>query len=175
MLRKAYMKINKLLIIISLLTVTGVFFGHYHYSIQKVDMSSSYALNKNPLPTLEQFNKSIKITPTERYIEKDQYDNEIASMTYQIDNLSDKAIRKVHWNSIYIWNSSYLYSHDLPILFETTLKPHKKQMISETILLKRLKNDQQKLLRDPDKRIKIEIIARSIEFEDGSAIIVPNY
>lgn len=173
MLRKAYMKINKLLIIMSLLTVTGVFFGHY--PSPKTDMSSSYAVNKKHIPTLEQFNKSIKITPTERHIDKDQYNNEIANMTYQIDNLSEKAIRKVHWNSIYIWNSSYLYSHDLPILFETTLKPHKKQMISETILLKRLKSDQQKLLKDPDKNIKVEIIARSIEFEDGSSIIVPNY
>ncbi|MGC7590670.1 hypothetical protein ACPWUF_09335 [Bisgaard Taxon 46] len=169
------MKINKLYRFILPLVAIGAAISYYQHHTRQDKISPPNASNTTQNVELEKFNQSIKITPTERHIARDKYHDEIASMTYQIHNLSNKTIKKVHWNSIYIWDSNYLYTHDLPILFEAKLRPNKTQTISEIILLSKLKEEQQNVLKDSNKNIKVEIIARSIEFEDGSAIIVPNY
>lgn len=162
------MKITKLFMISLLLATSGILVGCYKQQHAKNNASASRLLS------LEQFNKTVKIIPMNRQISKDKHDDEITTMSYKIKNLSDKPIKSVHWDSIYIWNANSLYTHDFPITFEAKLYPQKEQVISEMVLIKKLHEKNQRLVKNPNNEIKVEIIARAIEFDDGSWIVVPD-
>ncbi|MGC7560636.1 hypothetical protein [Pasteurella sp. PK-2025] len=151
---------------------TGILFSCYKQHNDKSSASTHSSASR--LFSLEQFNKSVKIIPMNRQITKDKNNDEITTMSYKIKNLSDKSIKSVYWDSIYIWNANSLYTHNFPITFEAKLNPQKEQIISEMVLIKKLHESNQHLVKNPNNEIKVEIIARAIEFEDGSRIVIPD-
>ncbi|MDO5055123.1 MAG: hypothetical protein Q4D86_07370 [Pasteurella oralis] len=128
--------------------------------------------NQEEILSLKQFNSTVKITPSERYITQDAQNNDLAAMTYHIQNLSDKSIKTILWNSVYILDSNFLYTHDLPIVFEAPLAPHTQQIIAETVLVNNIPKKNRPLVLNPKNPIKVIIIAREIIFDDGSKITV---
>ncbi len=122
--------------------------------------------------SLKLFNNTVKIMPAERYITQDANNNDLAAMTYHIQNLSNKAIKTILWNSVYILDSNSLYTHDLPITFDSSLVPHGEQTIAETVPVNNIPKNNRPLVLNPKSPIKVIIIAREIIFDDGSKIIV---
>ncbi|GJH42981.1 hypothetical protein K7G90_000987 [Pasteurella canis] len=128
--------------------------------------------NQEEIQYLKQFNSIVKITPAERYITQDAQNNDLAAMTYHVQNLSDKPIKTILWNSVYILDSNFLYTHDLPIIFEAPLAPRSQQMIAETVLINNIPRKNRPLVLNTKNPIKVIIIAREIIFDDGTKVTV---
>ncbi|NYA28185.1 hypothetical protein [Haemophilus haemolyticus] len=92
------------------------------------------------------------------------------SITYEITNLSDKAISEAQWLTIYKENNQPFYVANLPALqFGKTIAPKANEVVTlstneETVLSQIRPHLQQ------GKSIQVDIIGTSIHFADGSKV-----
>ena len=93
-----------------------------------------------------QFEQAVKITATKRALTKDAKGNATVSVTYDIENTGDKAIKAIHWISAYSFEGKILYLENIPAEFRSTVE-------------------------NPNSNIQTVIGPMSIEFADGSKII----
>lgn len=92
------------------------------------------------------------------------------SITYEITNLSDKAISEAQWLTIYKENNQPFYIANLPALqFGKTIAPKANEVVTlstnEEAVLSQIRPHLQQ-----GKSIQVDIIGTSIHFADGSQI-----
>ncbi|KOQ95905.1 hypothetical protein ABW51_09115 [Haemophilus sp. C1] len=92
------------------------------------------------------------------------------SITYEITNLSDKAISEAQWLTIYKENNQPFYVANLPALqFGKTIAPKANETVTlstdEEAVLSQIRPHLQQ-----GKSIQVDIIGTSIHFSDGSQI-----
>ncbi|HHE9443527.1 TPA: hypothetical protein ACPG1Q_001443 [Haemophilus influenzae 10810] len=92
------------------------------------------------------------------------------SITYEITNLSDKAISEAQWLTIYKENNQPFYIANLPALqFGKTIAPKANETVTlstnEEAVLSQIRPHLQQ-----GKNIQVDIIGTSIHFADGSQI-----
>ena len=92
------------------------------------------------------------------------------SITYEVKNLSDKAILDVQWLTIYKENNQPFYVANLPALqFGKTIAPKS----SETVTLSTTEEAVLSQIRphlQQGKNIQVDIIGTSVHFADGSKV-----
>ena len=92
------------------------------------------------------------------------------SITYEVKNLSDRAILDVQWLTIYKENNQPFYVANLPALqFGKTIAPK----ASETVTLSTTEEAVLSQIRphlQQGKNIQVDIIGTSVHFADGSKI-----
>ena len=92
------------------------------------------------------------------------------SITYEITNLSDKAILEAQWLTVYKENNQPFYVANLPALqFGKTIAPK----ASETVTLSTTEEAVLSQIRphlQQGKNIQVDIIGTSVHFADGSKI-----
>ncbi|WP_118790780.1 hypothetical protein [Haemophilus haemolyticus] len=92
------------------------------------------------------------------------------SITYEIINLSDKAISEAQWLTIYKENNQPFYVANLPALqFGKTIAPK----ASETVTLSTTEEAVLSQIRphlQQGKNIQVDIIGTSVHFSDGSKV-----
>ncbi|WP_118809087.1 hypothetical protein [Haemophilus haemolyticus] len=92
------------------------------------------------------------------------------SITYEIINLSDKAISEAQWLTIYKENNQPFYVANLPALqFGKTIAPK----ASETVTLSTTEEAVLSQIRphlQQGKNIQVDIIGTSVHFADGSKV-----
>ena len=92
------------------------------------------------------------------------------SITYEIKNLTDKAILNIQWLTIYKENNQPFYVANLPALqFGKTIAPK----ASETVTLSTTEEAVLSQIRphlQQGKNIQVDIIGTSVHFADGSKI-----
>lgn len=92
------------------------------------------------------------------------------SITYEITNLSDKAISEAQWLTIYKENNQPFYVANLPALqFGKTIAPKANEIVTlstdEEAVLSQIRPHLQQ-----GKNIQVDIIGTSIHFADGSKV-----
>lgn len=92
------------------------------------------------------------------------------SITYEVKNLSDRAILDVQWLTIYKENNQPFYVANLPALqFGKTIAPK----ASETVTLSTTEETVLSQIRphlQQGKNIQVDIIGTSVHFADGSKV-----
>lgn len=92
------------------------------------------------------------------------------SITYEITNLSDKAILEAQWLTVYKENNQPFYVANLPALqFGKTIAPK----ASETVTLSTTEEAVLSQIRphlQQGKNIQVDIIGTSVHFSDGSKV-----
>lgn len=92
------------------------------------------------------------------------------SITYEVKNLSDKAILDVQWLTVYKENNQPFYVANLPALqFGKTIAPKS----SETVTLSTTEEAVLSQIRphlQQGKNIQVDIIGTSVHFADGSKV-----
>ena len=92
------------------------------------------------------------------------------SITYEITNLSDKAILEAQWLTVYKENNQAFYVANLPALqFGKTIAPK----ASETVTLSTTEEAVLSQIRphlQQGKNIQVDIIGTSVHFADGSKV-----
>ena len=92
------------------------------------------------------------------------------SITYEITNLSDKAILEAQWLTVYKENNQPFYVANLPTLqFGKTIAPK----ASETVTLSTTEEAVLSQIRphlQQGKNIQVDIIGTSVHFADGSKV-----
>ena len=92
------------------------------------------------------------------------------SITYEIKNLTDKAILNIQWLTIYKENNQPFYVANLPALqFGKTIAPKS----SETVTLSTTEEAVLSQIRphlQQGKNIQVDIIGTSVHFADGSKV-----
>ena len=92
------------------------------------------------------------------------------SITYEITNLSDKAILEAQWLTVYKENNQPFYVANLPALqFGKTIAPN----ASETVTLSTTEEAVLSQIRphlQQGKNIQVDIIGTSVHFADGSKV-----
>ena len=92
------------------------------------------------------------------------------SITYEITNLSDKAILEAQWLTVYKENNQPFYVANLPALqFGKTIAPK----ASETVTLSTTEETVLSQIRphlQQGKNIQVDIIGTSVHFADGSKV-----
>jgi len=92
------------------------------------------------------------------------------SITYEITNLSDKAILEAQWLTVYKENNQPFYVANLPALqFGKTIAPK----ASETVTLSTTEEAVLSQIRphlQQGKNIQVDIIGTSVHFTDGSKV-----
>ena len=92
------------------------------------------------------------------------------SITYEITNLSDKAILEAQWLTVYKENNQPFYVANLPALqFGKTIAPK----ASETVTLSTTEEAVLSQIRphlQQGKNIQVDIIGTSVHFADGSKV-----
>ncbi|MGY4677293.1 hypothetical protein ACWIT3_06095 [Pasteurella sp. P03HT] len=141
------------------------------WSCEKNVSAITTGQSQEELQSIKQFNETVRITPAQRYITQDN-NHDLAAMTYRVENLSDKSIKTILWNSVYILDSNFLYTHDLPIFFESSLAPRSYQTIAKTVPISSIPQKNRPLVLNPKNPIQVTIIAKEIIFDDGSKITV---
>lgn len=90
---------------------------------------------------------------------------------YQVENRSNKAIKRVHWATYYTYNNQILLTQDLPLSFEN-FQPNSQLPIDFSIAWDNLPQAMKETIADSSKSIVPQYQAKSIEFVDGTKIEV---
>ena len=118
-----------------------------------------------------QFEQAVKITATKRTLAKDAKGNATVSVTYDIENTGDKAIKAIHWISAYSFEGKILYVANLPLDFADAIPVKAKAIFNETTALENIPAEFRSTVENPNSNIQTIIGPMSIEFADGSKII----
>ena len=118
-----------------------------------------------------QFEQAVKITATRRALTKDAKGNATVSVTYDIENTGDKAIKAIHWISAYSFEGKILYVVNLPLDFADAIPVKAKAIFNETTALENIPAEFRSTVENPNSNIQTIIGPMSIEFADGSKII----
>lgn len=126
------------------------------------------AKKKATLEPIQQFNNAVglKFLGVNTITQNGQ---EMLIFKYDLTNTSKKNIKKVHWTNHYFQNGKVVWSLDAPVNFETSLKPNGAVSLNLPVPFAEIK----KRLAGDKVELQSQFQARSVEFTDGTKVIVP--
>lgn len=123
---------------------------------------------------LEAFNKSIGIKLVARDLLTDKQNNKIVSLSYEIENRGNTAIKSVNWINVYAVDKKVFHQQALPLQFETPFAGKAKIRLNLEIALSTLSKEAQAIFSDQNQRVSSVTIARQVVFANGQKIDVKN-
>lgn len=145
-------------------------------------MSSMVANAKTTQPTqsaqkvdknLQQFTSNVNIKLTARSLAKDEKNQPVLQFHYEITNKSTKRdIKAVNWISALTYNNQVVWMRDVPMAFQTPLKRKTTSKITMNVPAAAFQPEVQQLMMNPKVQIGSVVGAKSLEFTNGTKIIV---
>lgn len=123
---------------------------------------------------LDAFNKSIGIKLVARDLLTDKQNNQVVSLTYEIENRGNQPIKSVSWVNIYAVNKTVFHQQAIPLQFEKAFASKAKMRLNLELAFSTLSKESQAIFSDPNQRVSSVTIARQIVFANGKKIEVKN-
>lgn len=122
---------------------------------------------------LQQFTSNVVIKLTARSLGKDEKNQPVLQFHYEITNRSSKNdIKAVNWVSALTYNNQVVWLRDIPMSFQTPLKRKTTSKITMNVPAAAFQPEVQKLMMNPKVQIGSIVGAKSLEFTNGTKIIV---
>lgn len=128
-------------------------------------------INQAIIETAKRFQEAVNIGVTNVNLSED---GKSYSISYSINNLTDKAISSLQWATVYKDEGKAFYAANIPaIAFKNTIAP---QGVENITLSSEEENvlSQMRAHLKPGANIQIEIIGTLVQFADGSVISIEN-
>lgn len=141
--------------------------------VHKKKSSAKQAAMSNE-QALDAFNKSIGIKLVARDLLTDKQNNQVVSLTYEIENRGNQPIKSVSWINIYAVNKAVFHQQSIPLQFQTPFAGKAKIRLNLELAFSTLSKEAQAIFSDPNQRVSSVTIARQIVFANGKKIEVKN-
>ncbi len=142
--------------------------------VNSVNAEQKAATQQAQEPTLAAFNKSVGIAAINRTLVQNEQGQQAINVQYVIENRGDKDIRGLVWSGVYLYNNQMLLMQDIPASFEQPLAPKEQMTVNAILPLNQIPQQIQPLFLDLGVNLSVTIVARGIEFADGTKLDVKN-
>lgn len=113
---------------------------------------------------------SLSISVRNREMVVDSKGQALSQFKYTITNKSDKPITNIQWISVYVHERQVIYSQDMQLDLENTLKPNQSVSINLQIPFTQIEEKYRPIFIDTKSQIKVYKVARTIEFSDKKTL-----
>lgn len=132
----------------------------------KKETKESAKDNKTPLTV----DGALSISVKNREMVVDKNGQALSQFKYTITNKSDKPIANIQWISVYVNERQVIYSQDMQLDLENTLKPNQSVSINLQIPFTQIEEKYRPIFIDTKSQIQVYKVARTIEFSDKKTL-----
>lgn len=126
---------------------------------------------KEQVSELQRFTDTMALSFVGAVLEEKE-NQQVLTFKYQLENKSAKDIKMLHWATYYTYGDKVLLTQDIPIAFDNGFKSKQVIPMDFSIPWENLSQEMQQVILDEKKELSAQYQAKTIEFTDGSKIIV---
>lgn len=138
---------------------------------RKAEKPNTQVQQKAAESALQQFVNSVQL----RFMGVDLHsvnNQVVVEFKYALSNKVNKAIRKVHWKATYLANDKAIFTQDEPLILPQPLVGDEPLPLTFSVPLAQFPQPAQEALLNAQNQFSAQFQAKSIEFSDGSTIVV---
>lgn len=128
-------------------------------------------VQKKQVSELQRFTDTMALSFVGAVLEEKE-NQQVLTFKYQLENKSAKDIKMLHWATYYTYGDKVLLTQDIPIAFDNGFKSKQVIPMDFSIPWENLSQEMQQVILDEKKELSAQYQAKTIEFTDGSKIIV---
>ncbi|MFC0308135.1 hypothetical protein ACFFHK_00210 [Gallibacterium trehalosifermentans] len=149
----------------------GIFITFFSCNTFTFAKASSQALN-SPTNNNRPLAKIADIKIISQNMQRENEGNLSFSTTYLIQNQSNKPIQQIDWYAVYIFNNRIIDTRFIELKFNqfNILQPAQKYYLSTLLPETEMNKLSKKLFTNNASNIKVKLIVKLIQFDDGSII-----